>query len=212
MIALEKSADAYTLRDDDLEISFRRITDRWQHLVSVQGGAGWELLLASEEGMPADGIPPGPVFQDLHFEELRDGVFEFQLLGQAAKGIYSAAVRFDGNAHVIDFDVCGRGRAAGASFCTSSAYLLSGTGAPAAIERRPPGLILHAPVLRAPGRRSIEIVPILIPESPPSECRALGDGGQRRIVAGCFGEPGSEPRAKSVSIRWRYRVSVAGHP
>src|SRR5579863_112314 len=94
MIVLEKSADAYSLRDADFELSYRYLGDRWQHGISVQHDGQWRPLLTSQEGSATDDVPPSPPLQDLRFEQLADGVFEFQLLGQSGKGVYSAAVRF----------------------------------------------------------------------------------------------------------------------
>src|SRR5262245_14524250 len=102
MIVLEESAEEYTVRGAGLEISFRRAVDRWQHFVSLRMDGRSLLLLVSDEGTPADDVPDSPAFQDLRFEKLSDDIFEFQLLGQAGKGIYSAAVRFDGCVQVID--------------------------------------------------------------------------------------------------------------
>ena len=87
MILLKKSADAYSLRDADFELSFRHVGDRWQHCISVRQHGEWCPLLTSEEGQPTDDVPPSPPLQDLHFEDLGDGIFEFQLLGQSGQGV-----------------------------------------------------------------------------------------------------------------------------
>src|SRR3954466_6084925 len=110
MIVLEKSADAYTLRDAGFELSFRHMGDRWQHCLSFRRDGEWLPLLTSVEGAPTDDVPPSPPLQDLRCEEIADGICEFQLLGQSGKGVYSAAVRLDESTHTIDFDLCARGR------------------------------------------------------------------------------------------------------
>src|SRR5262249_35141382 len=38
--------------------------------------------------------------------EIEPGIQELQLLGQAGKNVYSAAIRFDGRLHEIGFDFC----------------------------------------------------------------------------------------------------------
>ncbi len=96
MTVVEESAQNYTLRAADIQISFRYIGDRWQHFISVRRDGDWLLLLASEEGTSAGRALPSPALQDLRFEKLDDDVFEFQVLGQAGHGVYSAAVRFGG--------------------------------------------------------------------------------------------------------------------
>src|SRR5436190_24097451 len=126
MIVLEKSADAYSLRDADVELSFRHVGDRWQHCVSVRRDGKWLPLLTSDEGAPTDNIPPSPPLQDLRCEQIDDCIFEFQMLGQSGKGVYSSAVRFDASTHTIDFDLCARGRSRETPLCTASRYVLAG--------------------------------------------------------------------------------------
>lgn len=207
MIVLEESAEVYTLRDADIQLSFRHVGDRWQHFVSVRRSGEWSPLLTSEEGVPADGVLPSPALQDLRLEELRDGVFEFQLLGQSGKGVYSAAVRFEGGAQSIDFDLCARGRSAESPFCTVSRYLLGdGDGRPTVQPRE------NSLVVQARGEPALELSPVSIPGQPASECRLIDDGPLLRIAAGCFGATRFDPNRKGISVRWRYRIALAGDP
>jgi hypothetical protein len=206
MIALKKSADAYSLRDADVELSFRHVSDRWQHCVSVLCQGGWLPLLTSEEGSPTDERPPSPPWQELRLEQPADEVFEFQLLGQAGKGVYSAAVRFDGGAHMIDFDMCARGRSNEKLLCTVSRYVLPGDPLPQ-VRELPRALVLHAG-----GVQAIEMAPVPIADNPRSECRLMTMEHVPRIETGCFGSIGSDISGKGFSIRWRYRMTFAGHP
>ncbi len=209
MIVVEESAEAFTLRGGELEISFRHVGDRWQHLISVRRNGDSFPLIVSEEGLPADEIIPSPALQDLRLERLGDDVSEFQLLGQAAKGVYSAAVRFDSAAQTIDFDLCARGQSRESPLCTSSRYRLAdGHGHDGPTARQFPTSVQVLPH----GVRGVEIVPVAIADQPVIECRLISDGPVLRIAAGCFGIKGSDPSKKGISVRWRYRVTLAGHP
>jgi len=206
MIVLEKSADAYSLRDADFELSYRYLGDRWQHGISVQHDGQWRPLLTSQEGSATDDVPPSPPLQDLRFEQLADGVFEFQLLGQSGKGVYSAAVRFEGASRTIDFDLCARGRSIETPVCTSSRYILAGVDwLPQVRQER----VRHEPaplVLFPSAGRSVQIAPVPVPGSPRCECRVTTVDNMRRIDAGCF-EIVDLP-GKGLSVRWRYRMSL----
>jgi hypothetical protein len=207
MIVLEESAEAYSVRGADLEISFRRSVDRWQHFVSIRTNGETLPLLASDEGTGADDLLHSPALQDLRFEKLSDGIFEFQLLGQAGKGVYSAAVRFDGHAQAIDFDVCARGRFAESPLCTVSRYQIAQGGKTSTAKQQAGGLVVSCG-----GDRAVALSPVPIPGIPPTACRLIGDGNQQRIAAGCSGVTGSDAPQKVVSVRWRYRMALAGHP
>jgi hypothetical protein len=206
MIALEKSSETCTLRSANLELAFSHIGDRWQHRVCVRGNGRWLPLLTSEEGAAnAEGLP-SPAFQDLRCEELADGAFEFQLLGQAGKAIYSAAVRFDDGTQTIDFDVCARASTVTSHISTKSYYLLVNDDSALDIEQRADALVI---VRAACG---IEIKPVTISGNPPGECRSIDDGPVRRIVAGCFEAPASGGRGRGVGVRWRYQMTPVGSP
>jgi hypothetical protein len=207
MIVLEESAETYSVRGADLEISFRRALDRWQHFVSIRMHGETIPLLASEEGTAGDDLLPSPALQDLRVEKLSDDAFEFQLLGQAGKGVYSAAVRFDGAAQVVDFDLCARGRSAESPLCTASRYQIAPENNVVAVQQRSGELIMSCG-----GDRAVVLSPVPIPGIPSTECRLIGEGTQQRIAAGCSGVTGSDAPQKSVSVRWRYRIALAGHP
>jgi hypothetical protein len=205
MIVLEKSADGYSLRDADFELSFNHVGDRWHHRVSIRIHGEWIPLLTSAEGAPTDDVPPSPPLQDLRFEKLADTIFEFQLLGQSGKGVYSAAVRFDGGAGTIDFDLCARGRSKDSPLCTASRYFLPGDNLLPHIRQLGDSIVL-IPL----GGRSVDMTPVPIADSPHSECRLTTLQHVRRIDAGCFGIMGSDLPGKAFSIRWRYRMTLAG--
>jgi len=207
MIVLEEAAEAYTVRGASLEISFRRAVDLWQHFVSFRTHAGSQLLLASDEGTPAADVPDSPALQDLRFEKLSDEIFEFQLLGQAGKGFYSAAVRFDGKVQAIDFDLCARGCSADSSVCTVSRYEIAGDSA-ASVKPQQDGAL----VVLVRGEPAVDLSPVPIEGIPTTECQLIGAELHRRIAAGCFGSTPSDAPRKPASVRWRYRIALAGHP
>ena len=201
MIELEKAADHFVLRNDNLEFSFRFVGDRWQHEVRVRRENAWSPLLTSLEGNPADADLPSPAFQDLRFEQPTEGVYEFQLMGQSGKGVYSAAVRFDAAQRLLDFDLCARGPAAYPELCTISTYCL-------ADRELMPELRLDggSAIIGTAGGGSLNIVPVPIPGSPPCESRLTGETGDRRLTVGCFGVVGANSNGKTRSIRWRHQI------
>lgn len=201
MIELEKAADQYVLRDDDLEFSFRFVGDRWQHEVRVRCENAWNPLLTSLEGNPADSGLPSPAFQDLRFEQPAEGVYEFQLMGQSGKGVYSAAVRFDAAQRMLDFDLCARAPDAYPGLCTVSTYCTP-------VMDPVPGVRLDggSAIIGTPGYGSLKIVPVPIPGSPASECRLTGETGWRRLTVGCFGVEAANFSGKTRSIRWRQQI------
>ena len=207
MNALEKSAETYTVRDSNIEICFRYASDRWCHRVATNRNGRWYPLLESEEGRADDNDLPSPALQDLRFEEVRDRVFEFQLLGQAGKEIFSAAIRFDGEARTIDFDLCARSRAMTFPACTHSQYVLaSGVECPM-VDRQPSSLSLQPD-----GESGLIIAALSIADGPVGECRLFDSSPVQRIGVGCFGGSGPETTRRGVSIRWRYQMTLAGNP
>jgi hypothetical protein len=203
MIVVEKSAGAYTLGDAQFELAFRHVGDRWQHCVSVANRGEWFPLLTSVEGTPADAGPPSPPWQDLRFEQLADNVFEFQLMGQSRKGVYSAAVRLDGDAGTIDFDLCSRGRSQESPLCTASSYILPGDNLLPHIQQFSSGLVL-VPL----GGLAIDLSPVPISDSPVCECRLTTVQYVRQINVGCFDVTGPGLPGKGFSVRWRFRMSL----
>ncbi len=206
MITFEKSPETFIVRNTNLELAFSHLGDRWQHRVSVRTNGRWLPLLISEEGAANAECLPSPAYQDLRCEELPGGAFEFQLLGQAGRAIYSAAVRFDDGTQTIDFDVCARAPTTKTDITTKGHYFLVNDDSAIDVERRAGSLI----VLRAAS--GIEINPMTICGNPPSECRSIDEGTVRRIVAGCFEAPASDGCGRGVGVRWRYQMTPASSP
>lgn len=204
MIALEESAESYTLRSADLEISFRHVGDRWQHSISVQRHGAVCHLMTSDEGTPRGLVLPSPALQDLRLEKLSDEVYEFQLLGQAGKEVYSAAIRLNGASGAIDFDLCARRRSIDAPLCTASRYRLDDADDSLSLQSHENRWLV---LLR--GERALEFAPVPIPEHADSQCRICREGPARRLAAGHFGKLGSDTAHKGVSLRWQYRISLS---
>jgi hypothetical protein len=204
MLAVEESAQAYTVRSVKLEIRFRHVGDRWQHSISIRHRGESLPLMGSDEGSPVDEVPPSPALQDLRLERLSADVVEFQLLGQAGKGIYSAAVQFDGAAQSIDFDFCSRRRAAESQLCIASRYALT-----RGLESR---IALHGDVLvveMAPAESAVHLSPVAISDQPATRCRLVAAGPVARIVAGCVETTRVDfTNKKGANVRWRYRIGV----
>ncbi len=207
MIVVEESAEAYVVRGADLEIAYRHLGDRWQHRISVRHGGRSIPLLVSEEGRPDGDELPSPALQDLRLEMLADNLFEFQLLGQARKGVYSAAVRLDATAQTIDFDVCARGPSRESPLCTFSRYVLAGSAEARNVHQSGTVLIVEQHALRG-----LEVSPVAIAGQPAAECRSMTAETVRRIAVGCSRPKGSDVTNKRISVRWRYRMALAGQP
>jgi hypothetical protein len=197
MSVVESSSEVYVLRRHQIELSFHHMGDRWQHQISVLCEREWRILVSSEEGIDSSGRLVSPALQDLRLEEPGDGVVEFQLLGQAARGVYSAAIRFDGPARSIEFDMCARALKPGAALCTSSRYRAGDRDA-FTIEPRPAGGLALIPG-HGPG---IELLPLAY-EGGETECRCLDQGTVQTLVAGSAGRLDERP---TRNVRWRYRM------
>jgi hypothetical protein len=198
MSVVESSSEVYVLRRHQIELSFHHMGDRWQHQISVLCARDWRILISSEEGSDSSGRLVSPPLQDLRLEELGDGVFEFQLLGQAASGVYSAAVRFNGSTRKIEFDVCARGLKPGAALCMATRYQ-AGDKDWLAIEPRPAGGLALIP-RHGP---EIELAPVA-DDAPGTECRCLDQGAVRTLIAGSSDGFDEQP---TKNFRWRYGLS-----
>ena len=207
MLVVEESAYLHLVRSADLEIRFRHLGDRWQHFISIRHRGESLPLMSSDEGSPDDEAPPSPALQDLRLERHSADVVEFQLLGQAGKGIYSAAARFDGAAQSIDFDLCSRSRAAASLLCTASRYTLAG-GVQTRIRSRGDNLVAEVPQASF----EVELSPVAIPGQPAQRCRIVADRAAVWIVAGCVETTGVVFAKGATSVRWRYQFTCNGHP
>src|SRR5262249_783534 len=145
-------------------------------------------------GSPEETVPPSPPFQDLRLETFGDDTREFQLLGQAGRGAYSAAVRLEGETQTVTFDVAARAVREGAAICPPSR-----DGVPAEPEiirgLEPGGLLLPGD-----GRNGLMFAApaaLLCPQGPDA-----GRLGLRSIATGPFVEGPSASR----NVRWQYRI------
>jgi len=204
MIQCEQAAEGYTLRTAGLSISFRHVGDRWQHSISIDRDGAARPVLTSDEGWPGDALLPSPALQDLRLEKLADDVYEFQSLGQAGKEVYSAAIRMDGTAQTISFDICARRRATDTPLCTASRYRLDAVDDSTTLQPCENRWLL---LMR--GEPALELSPISIPGHPDSQCRVSGEGGAMHLAAGHFGETGSDAATSGVSVRWQYRIGLS---
>lgn len=196
MLTLEESADRIQVATPNLRLAFEQIGDRWEHSISLKAPAfEWRNVLKSIEGLPADSFPPSPAFQDLRLEKIDETTYEFQLLGQSGKNIYSAAVRFEGHNAAIDFDVCLRTRdhlsdaaCSTYSFTDEAGCLLLPNNAGVCINS--PELPLQIETVEIPGYLLARF-----------ECESNNAviHGVRSKSAGANHPP--------QSIRWRYRIS-----
>jgi hypothetical protein len=208
MIEVEESAEAFVARGAQLQLAFRFLHDRWQHFVLVRRSGEWFRLLVSLEASSDLPRPYSPALQDLRLERLADDVVEFQLLGQAGAGVYSAAIRFDASAGEIDFDLSARCRAPDVSVCTQSTYLVTDYEASAAVARSPTGSL----AVRSGNAFGVALAPVAIPSQRRSECRIVGENFHGRIAAGIFDLEPLNTGSKATTLRWRYRITPLEHP
>jgi hypothetical protein len=208
MLTLETSAEAYVIRDGDLEVSFRRTGDRWHHAVRILHLDVWRPLIASEEGQPSSASPPSPVFQDLRCERFQENVVEFQLLGQSGSAVYSGAIRCDGATHTVDFDLCARGRSIDPAPCTATRYLI-----PLDFDVRdnPPSTPGGAEIV-ASSDLTVRIVPVKLPDQPPTEVRVDGSRRPQCVTVGSLARVVAGAAGKGFTVRWKYQMTLGRHP
>jgi hypothetical protein len=204
MIELEETPGLYCLSAGGLRIAFHHVGDRWNHTLSVRHATSWQALFTSVEGLPNDAIPPSPAFQDLRWELIAEDIHEFQLFGQAGKGVYSAAIRVDGRAQVVFFDIAARSQREGAGLCVWSTYETVAPG-PVSIDEAPGDLM----VLGEFGAL------ILVPIAPALTWVMAGAPGTNMSAKATVGSPAAERAENSVpprNARWRYEIHLASLP
>ena len=108
MLQIEHHSTLCCLSTADWRLVCERPADRWTHQLLRRAGTAWQPVWHSVEGTPADTWPDSPAFQDLFCESLSPECAEIQMLGQAGKTHYSAAIRWDVAAGTLDFDVAAR--------------------------------------------------------------------------------------------------------
>jgi len=208
MIVVEEAPDAYTVCGADIQLAFRYLGDRWQHTVAIRSQSTWIRLLTSDEGSSESVELPSPALQDVRLERISEDVVEFQLLGQAGKGVYSAAVCCDGMSQVLDFDLSVRGRVSESPLCLQTGYRIGENGSKVSADAAAPDSV----VVRLEGGLGVKLAPVMVPDHPPTTCRILGRMPARRIAAGVFNSAPPEPTNKGTTIRWRYRITPVGSP
>jgi hypothetical protein len=201
MMDVFTAADEYRIRDGALEFSFQNAGDRWRHTLRLGNAAASALVLTSVEGGPDDLEIPSPAFQEVQFERLGDQGVEFQLFGRSAKGIYSAAVRYDAATHAFDFDLCVRGPSSEvAPLCTINTYDVAAPAAPSAAPLEAGGLR----IVSSSGHQ-LRIVPCTATGLAQGSCRWI-PSAPPRIVVGAQSSAPLATSGKSISIRWRQQI------
>jgi hypothetical protein len=208
MITLETSPEAYVIRDGDMEVSFRRLGDRWHHALRILHHGVWRPMLASDEGLPTSEVPPSPAFQDLRCERFQDDIVEFQMLGQSGRAVYSGAIRYDGATHTLDFDLCARGRSVEPPPCTVTRYLI-----PLDFDVRsdPPSTPGGAEIV-ASSDLWVRISPAPLPDQPRTELRVDGARRPQCVTVGSQERITPEPSGTGFTVRWRYQMTLGSHP
>jgi hypothetical protein len=108
MLTISQDPRQCLLSWDNWQLQFSWQDDRWTHSLWMLEQGGRTPVWSSIEGTGEDLWPCSPAFQDLISERINDHCGEVQLLGQAGKNHYSAAIRCDGAANLIDFDLAVR--------------------------------------------------------------------------------------------------------
>jgi hypothetical protein len=204
MLTLQQTCEFCTVRTGTIELTFRFETDRWGHEIDLLVGATRHRLLTSREGLPDDPVPPSPPFQELRVERPGEGLCEIQLFGRAGDGAYSAAVRFDAAAGVIDFDVCARRNRPAAAVCVMSRYAVDLAALPRG-DSTLSGCQIGLPF-------GIDLNPVPIDGFPATTCGPVTGAPFGEIGAGYLFNEGSDRLADLQTIRWRYRMGVARQP
>ncbi|MFN0052974.1 MAG: hypothetical protein ACKV0T_12375 [Planctomycetales bacterium] len=206
MLHLSQSPTQSTIRHGHYRLEFRHVQDRWQHELAICCQDRWRPILTSREGTPAEVVPASPVWQDLRLESLSDDVAEFQLMGQAGEGVYSAAIRLDGSRREVFFDLCARGKRGDSSICQQCRYDLSSE----TLWREGSNSLLPT-ITGHFGAWGLHVEPHSLENQPQADCRLEGTPAARLIV-GCLEGAGKSDSSRGRSVRWQYRISLDGEP
>ena len=205
-IQVEQLPDRFVLTGASLRLEFARRDDRWQHSVyaRIETGTAWSEILRSIEGTAEDSVPPSAALQDCFLQEIDAGTQELQLLGQAGKNVYSAAIRFNGPRNEIDFDFCLRAPAT-----TGIPSVLASYEFPSFVAET---WSLHCDGricrIAASGTPSAELDVNVATTSSQNAVPLQLDNLQRILRIG--GESAAEVTANAArrSLRWRYRLRL----
>lgn len=204
-VLIERSATRYLLQGPKLWLEFNFMDDRWQHRIGMLSAADRSPVLSSVEGAAHDDAPPSPAFQDLRLESLSGSVHEFQLMGQSGPAVYSAAIRFDGESQLIDFDICARLRKSIAGFKTVSSYAVAEDWEAATADNDGAAIQRQG---RSTTDRVLIIEPVEIRDSPQEHRHRAPIVVKETIVAG-WDEQSIVPFGTGpLSLRWHYRMAL----
>lgn len=204
-VHVERSAARYVVQGTRLRLEFEFHDDRWGHRLQLLHAGVPIPVLTSLEGSAEDAAPASPAFQDLRLESFGDSVYEFQLMGQSGAAVYSAAIRFDGEQEVIEFDVCARFRKPGGSIQAVSTYEIASdwTAGPIADE----GFTLRNRALHDDSP-AIRIQLQEIPNPPSRAGFAPKISLDDTITVGWPDLPAENRGPGPLSLRWRYRIAL----
>ena len=108
-VTLHNRKTVQVVRPDgvQLEVSFQKLRDRFQHTISIVRSSSTIALLSSIEGLADDDFPPSPPQQQLSIEQRGEDKVAL-LVGMAGKSHWSMSVETVQARNAIIFDVACR--------------------------------------------------------------------------------------------------------
>ncbi len=91
-----------------LRVAFRRVADRYAHVIEAVRGSALVTIAESLEGTGETDWPPSPALQQLHFETRADGSRLALLVGRAGGSHWSLSVEAKPDSPRVTFDVACR--------------------------------------------------------------------------------------------------------
>lgn len=101
-------SDAETLTALGLRVVFRRLADRYAHVIEAVHGGEFVAVAESLEGTGEENWPSCPALQQLHFETRADGGRLALLVGKAGGSHWSLSVEAKPDSPRVTFDVACR--------------------------------------------------------------------------------------------------------
>ncbi len=101
-------SDVVLTAGDCLQVLFRRVGDRWRHVIQLKRALQSDWMLMSIDGTPADSWPASPPFQSLELHTTPDQKQTALLVGMAGGNHWSASVETNVETERIAFDVACR--------------------------------------------------------------------------------------------------------